>query len=454
MCLASNASGDVTQLNGVEWLPLITQRPVQEITWFDGDTLTYPTGSYGSIDFYMSPDFDNDKWSGYDWPGALARFWTGEEGEPFSSYVQRWEGCVSGLDRDGIIGSLELIGAEALLTGDLLSDTYAGSGGAEGAIGLKGTLKPRAFGTCQSVEGIQVDAANLVYQVDGYRAVQSIPAVYEFAQSLGTSKGDFASYAALIAAPLVPGEWATCHAQGMFRLGGRPDKKLTCDVVAAGGSTVSTILTTMLTIGGVDSSKIGTLPFASVSWNLYQTSQVSVLDAARECALQAGGLLFADPVGKWQVMDYYSPKAAQTISVDGTTYPVVTSVSTPRNAPPIWKVDVGYNRVWAVHSENDVSDALKKVSDAQIADQATMKLLEEQASKAASDAALAVTRVNAIGDDGVLDTSEKADLVFEVQTYTNERPGLLNQAKSSTFNVTAQANAYPPVTCLVDVTGY
>lgn len=339
---AATAAG--CQLNNYPWTPLITKRHSTTGSWADTGTLQQGTVNHNSLSFRMSSAYENEVWSSYEWTGGLARIFvqTGDEGD-FSTYKQVFEGSVSSLDREGINATVGLLGPDALLDRNLLSLEYKGTGGAEGPAALKGKLKPRAFGFCQSVEPTLVDAAGWIYQVHGYGAVASIKP-YEFAQALdpAKNKGDAADFASLKALTLVPGEWATCLALGMFRIGGTPSQKVSADVSPGGASTVAAILAQLLTLAGIPAAKQGSLaPFSTAVWNLYATEQATVGEVARSAVYQAGGMLFADGTGKWQVMDYFAPSTAIVLNADRSTAPLVNTVRELTAAPPVWKVRVG-----------------------------------------------------------------------------------------------------------------
>lgn len=417
-----------THLDGHEWTPVITQRHTKQITIANNGVLAAPDTGNGNIAFWMAEDFENEVWSSYEWSDAPARIFEGEDGDPFTAYRQVFEGNVSSLARDGITATLELLGPEAALDTPLLTLSYAGTGGVEGPTTLRGKLKPRAFGNCLTVDPVQVDPAKLVYQVHGYGAVGSIPQVYEFAQSYGPSKGNVASYGDLIAMTLAPGEWATCNAQGLFRLGGRADKKLSADVIMPNG-TIATIIPQLLAVAGVPAAKIGSMAvFASSSWSLYQTEQTTVLEAVRSAALQGGGYILPDGMGVWQVGDYFATKAPIVLNEDRSSYPQVRRIKELPASPPVWKVSVGYDKCWNVHSESDVSPALKQLSEAQIANDAAAKAALEAAQLAAADATVAKARVDAMSADGILDRSEKASVIREFAEEAAQQTGLMSQS--------------------------
>jgi hypothetical protein len=128
------------------------------------------------------------------------------------------------------------------------ANAYGGTGTTDGDSGLTGKRKPLAYGVVNNVTPAQINAANLVYQVhDG--AVNAIPAVYDFGYALPTPgtagpDADYASYAALIAAAISNGHYATCKALGLFRLGSTPAGAVTCDVQGDSGGTAGYVTDT------------------------------------------------------------------------------------------------------------------------------------------------------------------------------------------------------------------
>lgn len=128
------------------------------------------------------------------------------------------------------------------------ANAYGGTGTTDGDAGLTGKRKPLAYGPVNNATPVQINAVNLVFQVhDG--SVNAIPAVYDGGYSLptpaaGGPDGDYASYAALIAATIANGHYATCKALGLFRLGSPPLFALTCDVQGDNGGTAGYVTDT------------------------------------------------------------------------------------------------------------------------------------------------------------------------------------------------------------------
>ena len=107
---------------------------------------------------------------------------------------------------------------------------YAGTTGAEGGADRKGTLKPWVFGVALNVEPVLIDEDNSVYQFSGYGPIKAVDALYERGASFGASVGDYADYAALVAADIPAGRWGTCLDEGMIRLGAPQYGVITGDV--------------------------------------------------------------------------------------------------------------------------------------------------------------------------------------------------------------------------------
>ncbi|UYY77489.1 hypothetical protein [Sphingomonas sp. R1] len=435
------ASKDGVQINGHEWLPLIIKKTATSGSWSDNGVFQQGSINYSGLSFRMSEAYGNNVWSSYEWTGGLARIFiqTGDNENDFASYEQVFEGSVSSLDRQGTEATVALLGPDALLDRDLLTLEYAGTGSAEGPASLKGKLKPYAFGNCQNVEPVLIDPARWIYQVHGYGAVQGITP-YEYAQALdpAKNKGDASDYPTLANLSLAPGEWATCAAQGMFRFGGAPSKKVTADV-SVGGMSAGTIISSLLTQAGIPGAKIaiGLLP---QNWSFYAKDQVSIGEVARLAAFHTGNVLFADGTGTWQTMDFNAPQTPIPLSVDRGSKPKVKSYRELNAAAPVWKVRVGHSKCWSVHSSSDVSPSLAVNSDDVQAALTAAQNAKDAAAVAQSDATAAKQRLDAIESDGVLDRSEKADIVQRFGSYTAERTALL--AQGTTYGLSTERANY------------
>ena len=123
---------------------------------------------------------------------------------------------------------------------------YAGTGGAEGGDDLKGKPKPKGWGGPHYNVPPPLLNSDNVYQLrDG--AIVSVSNVYDRGVALpldtaiGTN-GDFATYAALVAATIAAGKYATCIALGYIRTASQAVGQLTCTFTSTSANKIGEIV--------------------------------------------------------------------------------------------------------------------------------------------------------------------------------------------------------------------
>jgi hypothetical protein len=153
---------------------------------------------------------------------ARVRLWSGQIGAAWGSYTLRFDGRAMAQARvaDGL-AELPIAVDDRWLDTPLLS-LYAGTTGAEGEAALKGSPKPLSIGAPRFVPGKLIDTVNNVYQLSSYGQIEAVEVAFERLLRFGSSVGDFASYAALVAASIPAGRWATSLAAGLVRHGAPP----------------------------------------------------------------------------------------------------------------------------------------------------------------------------------------------------------------------------------------
>lgn len=412
---------DGVHVDDLEWLPVITAAPSPSFSISQGSGEVGPMSvSMGKVGFRIGSRFGNRDWNQLNWVGQPVTMWVGETHKPFSAYRQFFTGTLSGMARTGNTAELALRTVEGQLDVPLLSKRYAGTGAVEGPAGKKGALKPYSLGSARFVSPVEVDPALLVYQVHGYGPVADIPQVYEFAQAYAPSKGDVADWNALATAKLEPGEWITCRALGMFRLGGRADKKLTADVI--GGSidgtaptTVAGIVPMLLREAGVSPQRIGDMSALDFKWSFYATDQVTIAEVVKQAALDAGGYVLADKLGKWQCGRHRAAKAAQEVRADRTSVPLLQTINELNVTDPTWKVEIGHTPCWTVHSESDISPKLLELEGKIVAADGVLDDLKDQAEQAAADAKAVKAEIDEMLKDGILDRPDKRRVIDRLE---------------------------------------
>lgn len=282
------------------------------------------------------------------------------------------QGKVSRFEKDGGAIKLSLDPAGEAGETNVLVLEYAGTGGAEGGPDLKGKLKPWIFGHAKNVEPLLINEDDSIYQFSGYGAIQSVDALYERGGSFGAAVGDYATYAALVAAAIPAGRWATCLAEGMIRLGAPQYGVITGDVKGDFSGAVQkrkpgAILERIAAYRGISADAIdsaslsaldafaATLP-AGGNINLLLTEQVAFLDLARKLAgdfnAQAGFTL----MGRLIVTRIDIGTPSFTIHSQGKRLPLVGSFVEADTPAPYKRIIMSGDVSWRVHDlANDIA---------------------------------------------------------------------------------------------------
>jgi len=243
-----------------------------------------------------------------------------------------------------------------------LLETYAGTGGVEGPDELEGSVKPLLLGSPRFAPGVLVDAVDNVYQLSAYGTIQAVEAVYDRLSSLGPSSGDHASLAALLAATIANGSWATCLALGLVRLGAPPDGQVSFHVsgdkvngwARLPGEIVARIANMA---GGVVSSTSLAAINVSRPYNL----SVAITDqiTARELIQSIAASIKAVAGVSWMGELFLAPvgigAATKTLNTDGSALPPVADVQQLPVDPPFWRLATEAEKTWVVHGDADIA---------------------------------------------------------------------------------------------------
>jgi len=152
----------------------------------------------------------------------------GIRGQSYGDYSTLFVGRTLEATADGtnLVFSLKDNGAKLIKMAQTL--TYLGTGGKEGGADLRGLEKPLLYGDVRNANPVLVDPIRLTYQFST-DPLTSITGIYNRAIPL-TFSADYPTYAHLLAAPLLPGSYSSCRAEGFIRLGAPPDGLLTGSV--------------------------------------------------------------------------------------------------------------------------------------------------------------------------------------------------------------------------------
>lgn len=355
----------VTALNNVKWWPAIIDTPVLSANLFDGDFSTpVDVGSaVMTIALEEIARLDSDS-RRYLWASAGVKIYAGHSGDAWP-WTQWFEGKVTRFEgKDGKLRFTAEVDTDPF-DADVLTETYAGTGGVEGDANLKNRVKPWVFGRAKSVEPVLIDATNNVFQFSAYGPIQAVNALYERASDFGASIGNYASYAALVAADIPNGRWGTCLAEGLVRLGAPPYGVITGDVDGDKPSTwlrkTGEIIERIALNAGVSSSLIDTASLDALdvavpyNINLVLDEQTKVRDLvqrlARPCNAQAG----ISWLGKLFVTRPQIDTAVLTLHAQGRRLPPVYETAELDVQAPYWRLEMGAERCWRVHSLDEIA---------------------------------------------------------------------------------------------------
>jgi hypothetical protein len=313
--------------------------------------------------------------------GARVLVKYGARGASFDTYITLYDGLTEGeatIDEETM--ALHLYDDNKRLEIPAQPGVYGGTGGIDGDSNVKSKRKPIWLGTCANVSVALIDAVNLVYQLhDGQ--ISAVSHVYDRGVELtANSTPDYANYAALIAATITPGRFATCLALGLIRLGAKPDGVVT---VTANGAVSNGLIatTTSGTFFSDTASAIQYLITISTANVVVDTGSVIALKAAqsapigyyigpddnktirqaideltygilgwagfrRDRTLDMG--LIALPTG--------SPLASYTGDGTGEDFYTIKQLPLPSiMAPPPYRIRSAYSRNWTQQSDIDAT---------------------------------------------------------------------------------------------------
>lgn len=363
--VASASLRQLTGLGGYTWEPALVQAPTLQMTLFNGDFQEPPSPGMASLPLQMEVLKHSYPWADEcSWGGAVVQIWAGEAGQQWP-WELAFSGTVNGYERKG--QTLTLTAEVGFDDRNVMTRTYAGTGDAEGPEDLKGKIKPLAIGWPQNVQPVLINAVDSVYQFSGYGPIEAVVKLYERGSDFGAAMADYASYAALVAATITPGRWATCLAEGLVRLGAPEYGVITGDIKGHRVGTTTPrltgqIITALAGIAGIDDASLTgkTLDALDIAVpypaSLVITAQIKFLDVARRMVLPCNhvgavsltGRFFAMPIG-------FDSAAAFTIDAQGRAAPQVLESIEQDVSPPFWRTTFGAARSWRVHSSDEIS---------------------------------------------------------------------------------------------------
>lgn len=293
----------------------------------------------------------------------------------YADAVLLFRGTASGwLYGDRTSVKLGMHGVALLLDQPLQGKVYAGTGGKEGGVDIKGLRVPLNYGPIDRFSPPCTDTVLLMYQLnDG--PIQAVIAARDgdaASIALGT---DYASHADLAAAATAEGTMDTCLADGFVRLGSKPNFNLTVDF--EGDKSGGVYRTATADIGrhfiearlGLGDSRtdgdafdaLAALQPAVVCYSL-GTDAKNASDALAE--LFGGiGAFVADTIdGKFTCarLDAPDPAAAMEIPAEAIGGDGLQAIALPDDIDPgAWRIGCAWGRNWTVQTSNLAGSVLE-----------------------------------------------------------------------------------------------
>ncbi|MCW2309748.1 hypothetical protein [Rhodobium gokarnense] len=247
----------------------------------------------------------------------------------------------------------------------LTESTYSGSGGVNGGDDLEGKRKPLCYGYCSNITPVLVQSTKQLYQVnDG--PVQAISAVYANGVALDFDQ-DYGTAAALLAAAIPSGDFATCLACGLFRINFLLDGDvITCDAEGdnSGSGFVSTQGQVIRRIVANLSALTDPDDFYVPAFDKFETAQpfevgyyadhndTSTVSETVTRIMGYGGTIGFRRNGKLEIKVFEAPGPVPAMRFDETEIVDIRRERLPDNlTPPPYKWRVGYARNWTVQDE-------------------------------------------------------------------------------------------------------
>lgn len=369
--LASHDMPELCHAAGYQWDPALAQLPAFALDFFGGafaGQVTAPRTGFAVMTTGLA-GFAGTSAARARFADARVRIWVGDITSAVSAdlgpLTLRFDGRLTGepeIDDAARVARFDAAVQDGWADDPLL-DLFEGSGGIEGPQDIEGQPKPLALGNVRFAGGLLIDNVDNVRMVSG-GAVESITAAYDRLASLGPSSGDHADLAALLAADIPNGSWATCLAQGLVRTGAPPDGRMSFDVqgsnAGAGGYVRSpgAMIRRIADLAGGTVNEVSlTVLDSARPYNLQLqlgeqiTAREVIARLADSVAAVAGvsltGEMFAQPLG--------IGTASEALNADGTSALPVVAVEELAKASPGWRLATEAELTFEVHSADEAA---------------------------------------------------------------------------------------------------
>jgi hypothetical protein len=280
-----------------------------------------------------------------------------------------------------------------------LGGANSGPSGIDGSAEQKGQVKPRAFGgRIREAEPLLLNAPLLIFGLNFDRAGNPAPvAAIHGVKSRGGALAfgaDYASLAALQAASVSAGTYATCKASGLVRLGsgtatalGTVTVDFTVESTAAARRPGAMLQSALLDVPGIAIGDLVAGDFAALDaaapyelGGFYARATETTRDLIDAIAGSVLAWVATDRLGRYRCGRITAPASEPPVCTlarsDGPSdrlaageFPAIDFAPVPlaEAAQPFTRVRVGYQRIWTVMEANQLLQAVVETAPAQAA---------------------------------------------------------------------------------------
>lgn len=324
------------------------------------------TGGYGSLEvgqLKLVNDGRFDPWIDYGFDGQSLRLRLHKPGVAHASMPALFTGTVDGppeITRDSL--TLRLRDKAYVLEVPANPNVYGGGNippaGVDGlSIDLKGKRKARCYGHVLNMSPEEVNTSLYIYQVhDG--AVADIPAVY--ARGAPVTKGaNYATNALLQAATVTAGTYATCFAEGYFRLGGDPLGVVTADVLEGAGAadrSAAQIIKRLALAAGLTAAEISAADIIaldslqSVPVGIHIEGETTAREAISKVAESIGAYAVFDTLGVLRMGRLSEPGGTPFMSLSESQVLDIQRIAQRDGDLPNWEVYLNHTPNWTLQA--------------------------------------------------------------------------------------------------------
>lgn len=345
-----------------------------EMRLFDGvDPLSQATAGWGNI-VALDGEGELDELTRYDWDGAPVEVLVGAANYPLRDFATAVRADGAGLSWAAGQLVIHLRSRLARLSRPATRRIYAGTGGIEGSADLAGMVAPLAYGRVRHAPLRLLDTARQLYQAHDGR-IQAVDATYDKALAL-TAGSDYPTAAALLAATVPAGTYATCLAEGYVRLGSPATGIVTADLrgdvtdgvyVETPAALVRRICLTRLGDVAMSDADLVLGDFAvldqSRGWptGLYALDDVTVDSLVTEALAAGGAKHVASRDGRLRLHALGPLDEARAVL--GPADIDEAGISVDATAAPVWRVRIGWGRLWQVFTDNDIGGRISDTAE-------------------------------------------------------------------------------------------